>query len=116
MTDTWRVERETGQAFNDVTGQYEPTFATVYEGPGKWQTFEAYEQSPAAAGHTFVVTRSHLHLPFTDESAGVRPDDIAECMTSRMDPDNVGARLRIAAESSKTYRTARRFPVSEVQA
>ncbi|MFW7414755.1 DUF6093 family protein [Demequina sp. SO4-18] len=114
MTDTWTVYR-VEPAWNDTTGDYEDVSTTVYDGPGQWQTFESHEQSPEAGGHSFTVTRSHLKLPFTDTSADVRADDEAVCTASRMDPELVGSKVRIAARSPKTYRTARKFPVEEVQ-
>lgn len=114
MTDTWTVYRVTS-AWDEVSGMNVETTTTVYDGIGQWHTFEAYEQSPEAGGAQFAVTRSTLKLPFTVTSAEVREGDRAVCMSSRMDPDLVGSTVRIQAAASKTYATARRFPVAELQ-
>lgn len=116
MTDTWLVTRTASVAseFNEATGRHEPVDETVYSGPGKLQSFEAYEQTPEAAGHQAVVMRPHLHLPVNDESAAVSADDVAVCTASATDPALVGVTVRVAGAVVKTYMTARRFPVAEI--
>lgn len=114
MTDTWTITRKGVPVLNETTGNYDAPVTTVYTGPGKLQSFESYEQTPSAGGHTFAVMRPHLHLPITSASAAVRVDDIATCTASSVDPSLVGTKVTIAGIQSKTYMTARRFPVSEV--
>lgn len=114
MTDTWVVYREVPGPLNPTTGQYEDATETVYIGPGKLQTFEAYEQSGEAVAHTFTTMRLHLHLPVNEASAEVTVDDFAVCTASPSDAANVGAKVRIAGTHRKSMQTARRFPVAEV--
>ncbi len=112
MTDTWRVYRKTLE-WSDAQGKDVLTETTIYTGPGKLQTFESYEQKPSAGAHEFTVMRPHLHLPVVDSAANIRVDDIAVCTASPVDPLIVGTEVKIAGVQSKTYATARRFPVTE---
>jgi len=114
MTDTWAVYRYTDGVLNETTGQYEPTATTVYSGPGKLQSFESYEQNPVAGAYDYTVMRPVLHLPVNTASALVKVGDTAVCLASPMDADLVDREVTIEGEQSKTYMTARRFPVSEV--
>ena len=114
MTDTWAVYRYTDGPLNETTGQYTPTATTVYSGPGKLQSFESYEQNPVAGARDYTVMRPILHLPVNATSALVKVGDTAVCLASPMDADLVGREVTIEGEQSKTYMTARRFPVSEV--
>ena len=114
MTDTWAVYRYTDGPLNETTGQYEPTATTVYSGPGKLQSFEPYEQNPVAGARDYTVMRPILHLPVNTASASVKEGDTAVCTASPMDADLVGREVTIEGVQSKTYMTARRFPVSEV--
>jgi hypothetical protein len=114
MTDTWTVYRTGAQELNESTGNYEPVTTTVYSGPGKLQSFESYERTPEAGAHQYVEMRPTLHLPVNSSSAEVRPDDVAVCTASTVDAELVGTEVTIAGVQSKTYSTARRFPVSEV--
>ena len=114
MTDTWAVYRYTDGVLNETTGQYAPTATTVYSGPGKLQSFESYEQNPVAGSHDYTVMRPILHLPVNTSSALVEVGDTAVCLASPMDADLVGREVTIEGFQSKTYITARRFPVSEV--
>lgn len=116
MTDTWTVYRTGAEVLNETTGNYEPVTTTVYDGPGKLQSFESYEQTPEAGGHQFTQMRPTLHLPVNESSANVRPDDVAVCTASTMDADLVGTEVTVNGVQSKTYMTARRFPVTEVVA
>ena len=114
MTDTWAVYRYTDGVLNETTGQYTPTATTVYSGPGKLQSFESYEQNPVAGARDYTVMRPILHLPVNTASALVKVGDTAVCLASPMDADLVDREVTIEGEQSKTYMTARRFPVSEV--
>ena len=115
MTDTWLVYRTT-ETFNQATGQYDAETTTVYSGPGKLQTFEAYEQDAEAAAHVFTLMRQTLHLPVNEASALVAVDDTAVCTASATDSALVGVEVRVAGVLTKTFKTARRFPVEEVVA
>ena len=114
MSDTWAVYRYTDGPLNETTGQYEPTATTIYDGPAKLQSFESYEQNPVAGAYDYTVMRPILHLPVNTASALVKVGDTAVCLASPMDADLVGREVTIEGIQSKTYMTARRFPVSEV--
>ena len=114
MTDTWAVYRYTDGVLNETTGQYEPTATTVYSGPGKLQSFESYEQNPVAGARDYTVMRPILHLPVNATSASIEIGDTAVCLASPLDSTLVGTSVKVEGIQSKTYMTARRFPVSEV--
>ena len=114
MTDTWTVYR-VGLEWSDATGADVETTTTVYDGPGKLQSFESYEQNPNAGGHEYTVMRPHLHLPLEGTSADVEPKDVAVCTASVADASMVGIEVKVEGRQLKTYMTARRFPVSEVK-
>ena len=114
MSDTWAVYRYTDGPLNETTGQYEKVATTVYSGPGKLQSFESYEQNPVAGAYDYTVMRPVLHLPVNTASALVKVGDTVVCTASTMDADLVGREVTVEGIQSKTYMTARRFPVSEV--
>ena len=116
MTDTWAVYRYVDGPLNEATGKYERVATTVYSGPAKLQSFESYEQNPVAGAHDYTVMRPVLHLPVNTASALVKVGDTAVCLASPMDADLVGREVGVEGIQSKTYMTARRFPVSEVLA
>lgn len=99
MTDRCTISRQvrSRQGGRDVTTQVE-----VYSGPCKVQTFEAYEQSPEGAGHTYTVLRYRLDLPL---GAGpVQAGDVA-------DVDHYARPFRVAGTLDKTHQSAQRLPV-----
>ena len=113
MTDTWTVYR-VGLEWSDAAGANVAVTTTVYDGPGKLQTFESYEQTPNAGGHEYTVMRPTLHLPLGAEAADVTVLDIAVCTASVADVAMVGVKVKVEGRQLKTYMTARRFPVTEV--
>ena len=113
MTDTVEVYDVT-QEWNESTGLFEDTETRVYQGPGKVQTFESYEQTPIAGAHQFTVMRPHVHLPA--DTAGVRVNHRVRVVASALSPTLSGSEYRIAGVSDKSHATALRFPVEEVLA
>lgn len=112
MTATWRIERETGE-FAEVNYKLIPVRTVVYEGIGKLQTYEGYEQNPTTGPATTVVQRTTLHIPVTADYTS-HPGDVAECISSR-DPQLVGRRVRVAQKyPTKEHATAYRFFVDEL--
>lgn len=88
-----------------------PITEQVYDGIGKLQTYEAYEQSGTAGPATTQTQRMTLHLPVG--SYMPHPGDIATC-TASSDPLLVGRRMRIAqVMPSKEHATAYRCFVDE---
>lgn len=106
MTDRWLIERPT-DVVDELTG--ERGWVTVYDGPGKLQTYEAHEQTPDVGGYTATVQRMTLHLPVGEYTNEV--GDRATCVES-FDPNLVGTRLRTTqAAPFKTFATAYRVYV-----
>ena len=122
MTDTVRVVSMTGEIRVDAeTGVSVPVSVLVYEGPAKLQTYGgiAQQSSASATGDTSnlggVVPVWSLRLDLPISVVGVHSGDIAMVVASR-DAALAGARLRlINLQSEKTYATARRWNVQEIQ-
>lgn len=110
MTSRWTIRRATGES---SIVDFRPVQITeqVYDGIGKLQTYEAYEQSGTAGPATTQTQRMTLHLPVG--SYMPHPGDIATC-TASSDPLLVGRRMRIAqVMPSKEHATAYRCFVDE---
>lgn len=114
MTSTVRVSRPS-RVLDEATGAYVDSWTTVYEGPGKLQSYDnAYEQTPVAGGHTFITGRQMVHLPVG--ATGIRVDDVVEVVAEALNPGLLGRRWRVANTPAKSHQTALRFPVEEVLA
>ncbi len=114
MLDTCTVRRATGQALNETTGQYTPTYSVIYTGKCKLQYAGRTSQGESEAGGREVITLGmFLHLPVTVTAVAV--DDVATVDTS-IDPAAVGRKLRVAQLAYKTFLTARRLQVEDVTA
>jgi hypothetical protein len=111
MTDTAIVQRSTGVT-TAADGTVTHTWATVYSGPAKRQTYEALESSPKAGGATITVQRYAAHFPVGEFVA--RVDDRVTWLTSQLDPGLPGRVDRVAAILHKTSATAYRVGVEEV--
>lgn len=93
------------------TGRYEPTEQVIYQGPGKIQTYEPYEQAPEVAGHTATIQRYRLDLPVT--AGPIEVGDVATVTAPR--PPHTGPRtFRVAGLHEKTAQTAQRLLVDEI--
>jgi len=111
MTDRCIVRRRVpGDVLNEETGQYEPTFVTVFTGPCRIKSNSAAVSENNYEAQIVIEQQMSLSLPL-EGSAGVAPGDVAELTESAMDPDSVGKTFRIAGVSLATFATARRFPV-----
>lgn len=113
MTDEWAVYRAE-RAWNESTGKHDETSTTIYLGPARLGSFEAYEQTPEAGGAQQAVMRATLHTPVNTATALITVNDTAVCLSSLTDAELVGTEVRIAGAQHKTDSTARRFPVAEV--
>lgn len=99
MTDTCTLTRVTvrRQGGRDVRVE-----ETIYTGRCKVQTYEAYESTPEAGGHTYTVQRYRLDLPV--DAGPARVGDVAKV-------DRFHRPFRVAGEMDKTHLTAQRLPV-----
>ena len=99
---------------DEDTNQY--TYAPgplKYAGKGKLQTTDAIGNDKVAGDRAIMVTRFEVHLPMSAPEALV--DDVWTFTASAHDPQMVGKRFRVATPPHKTFFTARRIAVEEVQ-
>ena len=104
MVDSWVVYRLDMNDVDPLTG--EAVRVTVYEGKGRLQSYEGYEQTPEVIGHTSTVQRMSLHLPV----GPYRPQvgHVAVCVES-LDPNLIGTQYRMTQDAPfKTFATAYR--------
>lgn len=99
---------------NQSTGLYATTPGALrYAGKGKLQTTDTIGNKTDAAERVVMTTRFELHLPMTAAAAAV--DDVWTFTASALDPELVGRRFRIVSLVHKSFMTARRLAVEEVQ-
>ena len=104
MVDSWVVYRLDMNYVDPLTG--EAVRVTVYEGKGKLQSWEGYEQNTESVGHTSTIQRLSLHLPVTSYRPQV--GHVAVCIDS-LDPSLIGTEYRISQDAPfKTFSTAYR--------
>lgn len=104
MTDQLEVYFLDKEQVDPLTG--EALRVLVYEGKGKLQSYEGYEQNPESVGHTATVQRMSLHLPV----GTYRPQvgHVAVCVSS-LDPNLNGTEYRMTQDAPfKTFATAYR--------
>jgi len=112
MTDTIRLETVTGSARDPVTLEMVDTYATVYEGPGRWQRPDTVAAESVAGEVEFGLNRVTVQLPIsvTVAARGQR----ASVVASQTDPALPGARATVQAVPNKTHATMRRLLCEEV--
>ena len=104
MVDSWVIYKLDMNDVDPLTG--EAVRVTVYEGKGKLQSWEGYEQNTESVGHTSTIQRLSLHLPVTSYRPQV--GHVAVCVES-LDPNLVGTEYRISQDAPfKTFSTAYR--------
>lgn len=112
MVDTLRIERVSAVGVEDGQGGITyPTFI-VYEGKGKIQTYEPYEQTPVVGGATFVKQRYSAHIPW--DAGEFEPGDVVQLVASRFPVSAAGRKYRVAGVHEKTLQTAQRLLVDEL--
>lgn len=96
------------------TGLYPTTPGPLkYTGAAKLQTTDTIGNKGDAAERVVMTTRFELHLPMSAPAAAV--DDVFAFTSSELDPELVGRRFRVASLIHKSFMTARRLAVEEVQ-
>ena len=104
MVDSWVIYKLDMDDVDPLTG--EAVRAAVYEGKGKLQSWEGYEQNTESVGHTSTIQRLSLHLPVTSYRPQV--GHVAVCVDS-LDPRLIGTEYRISQDAPfKTFSTAYR--------
>lgn len=112
MADTCTVQRITSTTPDPLTGVDIPTYATVYAGRCKVQTYEPFEQNPEAGGHTFTVQRYSVHVPVGSFAPAI--GQVVTITAAALDPNLAGNVFRVVALLHKTAATAYRLSVEEV--
>jgi hypothetical protein len=113
MVDHVVIRRITGERTDRITGKVTPLTEAVYTGKCKLQSYEGYEQSRDTAGVQYTVQRLSIHLPVGAYRINV--GDVAEIVTSTIDPLLVGRQLRLVSEAPfKTFATAYRVFVDYI--
>lgn len=114
MLDACKVERLTGSVADPETGVITPTRSVIYSGKCKLQQ-SAPSTAPTTVGEAGVfVGQLTLHLPVTDTTALVAPDDLVTITTCVQDASLVGKVFKLRGPAHKSFATARRFPLVEV--
>jgi Family of unknown function (DUF6093) len=113
MIDAVVVKHRTGESTDPDTGVVTPTFSTIYTGKAKIQHGGTRPAGTKELGQASIqVTHAQLHLPMS--ATGVQADDTATVTASTLDPELVGKVFVIRAASHKTYLTARRYDMEDV--
>jgi hypothetical protein len=115
MVDACEVRRVTGSVTDPDTGAVSPSYSVVYSGPCKMQSTPgaAAGQSPEAGEHAFIVQALQLHVPV---SAGpIVSGDVVVVTSAVNDAQLAGRTYRVTGEHHKTWATAQRLPIEEVQ-
>lgn len=84
-----------------------------YAGAAKVQTTDTIGNAKDAAERLIMTTRFEVHLPMSAAAAAV--DDVWTCTSSELDPQLVGRRFRVVSLVHKSFMTARRLAVEEIQ-
>lgn len=114
MSDTCLIERSTTEEITDpITGVVTFPVVEVYSGVCKLQGRQSQASEPSAGGHVFTVEQLMVHLPVSAQSV---TGDRVTVLSSAMDPDLVGLKLRLTELARGTYRTADRWNVELVTA
>jgi len=115
MIDTCLIERHTGTTTDDLTGAVVDTYTQVYSGKCKFQSTPgaAIGQRADPGEATAVVGVTQVHLPVAT-SAGIRRGDRVTATACVNDPDLVGRVLKVKDNVKKSFATAHRLTVEEV--
>ena len=114
MTSTVEVRRFTGETvIDDETLIETPVYRTVYSGIAKVASYEAFEQTPEAAGGVVTVVR--LRVDFPAGSFAAKPGDACHVLSDSSDPLLAGNIYRLTVSAPyKSHATAYRIAAEEV--
>ena len=114
MVDAGELRGPGTRVLDEDTGQYVDTPGPLkYSGKAKIQTVDALGRDADAGDRVMVEARFRVDLPMSAPAAAV--DDIFTATSSVHDPELVGRRFRVASLVHKSFMTARRLAVEEVQ-
>lgn len=114
MLDTVQIQHKTGEVTDPDLGTVTPTYATVYAGKAKVQQGGVPVGQPKDLGEASVqITHLQLHVPVS--VTGIQVDDIATVTASTLDADLVGRVFTIRSVAHKSFLTARRMDIEEIE-
>jgi hypothetical protein len=106
------IRRKTGDTTDPDTGVVTPTYATVYTGKCKVQTFTNRELVKSGGEHEFINQRYEVDIPVS--AVGVLVNDEITLDVATYDVDLVGRQYRVVGLMNKSLGTARRLGVEEL--
>lgn len=114
MTSMVEVRRFTGETvIDDETLIETPVYRVVYAGVAKVASYEAFEQTPEAAGGVVTVVR--LRVDFPVGSFVAKPGDACRVLSDLSDPLLAGRVYRLTVSAPyKSHATAYRVAAEEV--
>ena len=114
MSATVEVRRFTGETtIDDETLIETPIYNVVYSGRAKIASYEAFEQTPEAAGGVVTVVR--LRADFPVGSFVAKPGDACHVLSDSSDPLLAGRVYRLTVSAPyKSHATAYRVAAEEV--
>lgn len=114
MSATVEVRRFTGEmVVDDETLIETPVYGVVYTGRAKIASYEAFEQTPEAAGGVVTVVRVRVDFPVG--SFVVKPGDSCHVLSDSSDPMLAGSVYRLTVSAPyKSHATAYRVAAGEV--
>lgn len=114
LVDAGELRGPGARVLDEDSGQYVTTPGPLkYAGKAKIQTSDTIGNDAEAGDRLVMQTRFRVDLPMSAPAAAV--DDIFTVTSSAHDPELVGCRFRVASLVHKSYMTARRLAVEEVQ-
>lgn len=114
MLDAVVIKHKTGDSTDPDTGVVTPAYSTVYTGKAKVQQGGVPAGQPKDLGEASVqITHLQLHVPVS--VTGVQVDDIATVTASTLDADLVGREFTIRSVAHKSFLTARRMDIQEIE-
>lgn len=112
MTARCRIRRPTGEATDPDSGEVTNTYRDpdVYLGKCKLQDSGAQARDVESGASTVTITPLEVHIPVSAESVAV--GDLIETLE---DEDTVLRTFRAEQPHRKTWQTAQRLPVTELE-
>lgn len=114
MLDTCTITRGAGEpVWNDETGTYTtPAGETLYQGPCKVQTYQAFESTPEAGEQRLTIQRYYVHVPVG--AVKYQQGDRILVTASPYNPALAGSEFVVQGAHDKSLQTAHRLLVDEV--
>jgi len=112
MQDACVIDRPTGEALNETTGQMETTYTPVYTGKCRAQDVGTQAGAPNAGEHQFVIVGHVVQLPIDATVYAV--NDRVRLTVATLDPALVGRTLTVTSLTTKSHATMRRLICEEV--